>query len=134
MDRPLTPKQQRFAAEYPKDYQAKQAAIRAGYSEACAANMAMKLMRDDRVIAEIGKHSKAIVQAREITPDLITNGLATIALDENESTRDRIRAYELLGKHLKLFTDKVESTNVNLNHEMTEEEAEQILKDAGIKV
>lgn len=45
-----------------------------------------------------------------------------------------LKAVELMGKHLKMFTDKTESTNVNLNTEMTLEEAEKYLKEVGIKV
>lgn len=105
MERPLTPKQQAFIVEYVKDYNGKEAAIRAGYSPKTAAITATKLLANDNVSKHLVSTSKQAVAS--ITVDLITDGLAKIALDENESTRDRIRAYELLGKHLQMFTERL---------------------------
>lgn len=45
----LTPKQQRFALEYLQDLNGKQAAIRAGYSEATAESQASRLLRNAKV-------------------------------------------------------------------------------------
>lgn len=42
-------------------------------------------------------------------------------------TNDKVKALELMGKHLGMFVDKIESTNVNLNTDvsgMTDEELE----------
>lgn len=44
------------------------------------------------------------------------------------------KIFYLKNKFSKHYRDKVETTNVNLNHEMTEEEAEKILKEAGLDV
>lgn len=37
------------------------------------------------------------------------------------------RALELIGKHLGLFTEKIESTNTNINAEVTEEEKQKLI-------
>jgi hypothetical protein len=42
----------------------------------------------------------------EITTERILQGIKDIADNLDEQTRDRLKAYELLGKYLKLFTDK----------------------------
>jgi len=41
--------------------------------------------------------------------EMVVEGLIDIALNDDESTQNRLRAYELLGRHLAMFTDKVES-------------------------
>jgi len=38
----------------------------------------------------------------------VPEGIRAIAENPDARYSDRLRAYELLGKHLKLFTDKVE--------------------------
>jgi hypothetical protein len=40
----------------------------------------------------------------KITPDYVLSGISTIA-DNSSKDVDRLKAYELLGKYLKLFTD-----------------------------
>jgi phage terminase small subunit len=49
----VTPKQERFVAEYLIDLNATQAAIRAGYSRKGAEANSMRLLRDDRVAAAV---------------------------------------------------------------------------------
>lgn len=55
---------------------------------------------------------------------------------EDEVLQDNSYRMQLYLKNTFGYTDKqvVESTNVNLNHEMTEEEADEILKKANISV
>jgi phage terminase small subunit len=50
---PLTPKQQRFVAEYATDLNATQAAIRAGYSAKTASEQAARLLANVRVQAAV---------------------------------------------------------------------------------
>jgi hypothetical protein len=49
-----------------------------------------------------------------ITAKYVIDGIKNIA-DNGKRESDRIKAYDLLGKHLKLFTEKIESTNTNHN-------------------
>jgi hypothetical protein len=43
-----------------------------------------------------------------MTATFVLEGIRAIAEDLNARYADRLRAFELLGKHLKLFTDRVE--------------------------
>lgn len=152
----LTPKQQRFVAEYPIDLNATQAAVRAGYSprtankigaqllakplvakalqEALEARAARVQVKADDVLRELLRI--ATVDVREAfdddgnlkavkdLPEDVARAIAGIDVDELWQGRgeereqigvtrkvrfwDKPRALELLGKHLKLFVEKVE--------------------------
>ncbi len=51
--RDLEPRQRAFIKEYVKDLNAKQAAIRAGYSKTSASKQGYKLLRNPRIIAKL---------------------------------------------------------------------------------
>lgn len=131
----LNPKQQRFVAEYLKDLNATQAAIRAGYSAKTAEQQGPRLLGNVGIAAAVQQAMDARAKRTEITADSVLEGIVkTIrrceqvepVLDrkgqqvfvETPTGRDApafvfdaknvLRGYELLGRHLKLFTDKVE--------------------------
>ena len=136
MSSKLTKKQEMFCKEYLKDLNATQAAIRAGYSEKTAKDIASqnlaKLNISKRIQELMDKRSKKV----EIT--------ANNVLESILRTRDTCQQYlliegeygpeinntalngltknnELLGKHLKLFTDKVEhSGSVDISQKSKE--------------
>lgn len=152
----LTPKQNQFVAEYTVDFNASAAAIRAGYGEKTAGQVAHKLLRSpqiqeavkeaisarerrtqitgDRVLAELAriafsdasdyvkvkqpgpaKKNGIPLQFLVLTPteELTADQKAAIAsVEETKAgikvrTHDKVKALELLGKHLGLFTDKI---------------------------
>ena len=151
----MNQKQKAFATEYVLDYNATQAAIRAGYSEKAAYNQGNRLMKNDEVQAMIGELEAASSERTAITKDMVIKELARIAFvdprnlfdeggrpkdirfldpdtaaalssvdiyeefdyngDEKElmgytkkyKWADKLRALEMLGKHLGMFTDKV---------------------------
>lgn len=78
----LTPKQARFVAEYLLDSNATQAAIRAGYSKATAAQGGAQLLRNIKVRAEIDAAQKAAmakaVEKYEVSQDRIIRELALL--------------------------------------------------------
>lgn len=124
-DRELTPKQQAFVREYLIDLNATQAAIRAGYSPRSAGTEGERLLKN----AEIARAVQQVMDKRaartEIDADYVLRGIKeTIErCKQAEPARDAegnivgdykfepaavLKGYELLGKHLKLFTDKIE--------------------------
>ena len=117
----LTPKQELFITEYLIDSNATAAAIRAGYSERSANNIGPDNLLKPIIRSEIDKRLKERAISNGITADFVLNGIKAIAVD-GEKQNDKLKAYELLGKHLKLFTDKIETDNVNRNIEITLEE------------
>lgn len=104
----LNPKQRAFTVEYIKDKNATQAAIRAGYSPKTACSQGFDLLRKPEIAQAIADLEKAAQARAGITVDSIVEDLTRIAKAETTAPRDQIRAYELLGKYLGMFTEKVE--------------------------
>ena len=105
----LNVKQATFAKEYMVDLNGKQAAIRAGYAQGCAEVTAAKLLRHAKVKAAIDKLMDKRSSDTGITAEYVLRGIKELA-DCADKQNDKLKALELLGKHLKLFTEKVEHT------------------------
>lgn len=151
----MNQKQKTFASEYVIDYNATQAAIRAGYSERSAYSQAHELLKKPEVKKAIQELEEAASERTAITKDMVLKELARVAFvdprklfdeegrpkdirfldpdtaaalssvdiyeefdyngDEKELSgytkkykwADKLRALEMLGKHLGMFTDKV---------------------------
>lgn len=106
----LTTLQERFVAEYLVDCKPTQAAIRAGYSERSAQSTAKELMANPKVRAAINAGKRRIAKKLDLTAEKV---LADIERISNKAEKSRqfnaaIRGKQLLGQHLKLFTEKHE--------------------------
>lgn len=75
----LNDRQLRFAMEYPTDYNATQAAIRAGYSEKTAAAKGYDLLRKVGVREKISERQKELLDATFVTQERIVSELAKTA-------------------------------------------------------
>lgn len=103
----LTPKQQAFVNEYLIDLNATQAAIRAGYSEKTAKEQASRLLTKANVQAAVNAGKEKRAERTQIDADYVLSGIRDVV----EATRQSmpmaaLKGFELLGKHLELFTDK----------------------------
>lgn len=134
----MTPKQQRFVEEYLIDLNGTQAAIRAGYSAKTANEQAARLLANVSVSQAIAEAKSdrsdrtgitqdyvlttihdTIERCRQAKPVLdrkgdpvmveLPNGEIAPAYTFDSSAV--LKGAELLGKHLKMFTDKVEHSN-----------------------
>ena len=154
----LTPKQMRFVDEYLVDFNATQAAIRAGYSEKTANTIGAQNLAKLSIQAEISRRQKDLQRRTEVTQERVVKELARIAfanmadylhvetqtrtkddgtevvyqivvLSETEDLstdqraalanvkqsvngveiklHDKIKALELLGRHIGMFNDKL---------------------------
>ena len=104
----MTDKQELFIREYLIDFNSTKAAIRAGYSARTAYSIGNELLKKPEI-------SQGINQAmNERKSNLIADRTArqkfwtAIMYDENEDTKHRLRASELLAKSEGDFTDKHE--------------------------
>lgn len=105
----LTEKQKRFCEEYLIDLNATQAALRAGYKNS---DVGRRLVTKSHVSAYIEKLREEQQQRTEITADTVLGELAKIAAaDGVEITgKEKIKALELLGKHLGLFQNGADNS------------------------
>ena len=109
----LTPKQQRFVDEYLIDLNAKQAAIRSGYSPKTAEQQGFQLLKKTSVSEAIEQAQKERQKRTLVTQDDVIRGLLTEAewQGEGSSHSARVSSWAHLGKHLNMFTDKIDHTS-----------------------
>ncbi len=126
----LTDKQQRFVAEYLIDLNATQAAIRAGYSEKTAGSVGAENLKKPEIAAAIQVAMNQRTERTQVDADYVLRTIVdTIErCKQAEPVRDRdgeatgeykfdasavLKGAELLGKHLRMFTDKTEISGPN---------------------
>lgn len=129
-EKKLTPQQRLFCHEYLKDLNASAAAVRAKYSEASARSIASELMAKHEIQDEIQKGMDKRVERLKVDSDYVlqkiqetiercSQGEPVFEWDPEEKRnvptgewkfahQGVLKGCELLGRHLKLFTDKVE--------------------------
>ena len=99
----LSGRQRQFALEYCRDFNGTQAAIRAGYSRRGAHVQGIRLLRNATISAAISKAMEERAERLELTTDDVLRKLMDEAENRDNSGRVRIRALELLGRHLGMF-------------------------------
>ena len=108
----LTPRQARFVKEYLVDLNGTQAAIRAGYSEKTAQTQSSRLLSNVMVSAAVEagaatQHAQLDLTAQKVLSELLGVGYAEVA-STDVRVSDKLRALELLAKHLGLLTEQVD--------------------------
>ncbi len=109
----LTPKQQAFVDEYLISLNATQAAIKAGYSPKTARQIGEQNLSKLDIKRAISDAQQKRIQRTQVTQDEVISGLLLEAKREGEGTSHaaRVSAWTQLGRHLGMFTDKMESTS-----------------------
>lgn len=109
----LTPKQKRFVAEYLVDLNATAAARRAGYSAKTADRIGPELLGKTCVSEAIQQAIRERQQRTEVTQDYVIKKLKEITDKDASDAQDsdlkyvnKIKALELLGKHLGTWEPK----------------------------
>lgn len=105
----MTDKQELFIKEYLIDMNATAAAKRAGYSEKTAYSIGQENLNKPEIKQaiqeELENRKSALIATREQRQRLWTE----IMYDTEQSTRDRLRASELLGKSCGDFIERIET-------------------------
>ncbi len=120
----LTAKQEMFCKEYLIDLNATQAAVRAGYSVKTAQQVGSENLSKPVIALCIQGLFNKRAEKVEITAEYVINSIKSVAercmqaekvMEQGEPTGEfkfdasgANKSLELLGRHLKLFTDKVE--------------------------
>ena len=113
----LTPKQQRFVTEYIIDLNATQAAIRAKYSTKTAGSMGQRLLKNVEIQKAVQEAMNKRAAATEITAERVLKEIASMALLPIDDPKvvvgivkasDKNKSLEMLGRHLGMFTDRLE--------------------------
>jgi phage terminase small subunit len=108
----FTPRERLFVAEYPVDWNATQAAIRAGYSKKSAKDIGHELTRKPKIIDAITaflakREDRASIDRKWVLARLVdVEAEAAKVADDKDATGKaaarlhRLRALELIGKHV----------------------------------
>ena len=114
----MTEKQRRFADEYLIDLNATRA-YRAAYpaakKDATAAQATSRMLRNVKVSKYIQERMQERQQRTNISQDRVLDDLAAIAFETDREIvgiRERLRALELLGKHLGMFERKKDALDI----------------------
>jgi phage terminase small subunit len=104
----LTPKQAAFVREYLLSLNATQAAIKAGYSEKTAEVIGHENLRKPQIQAAVAKAQGEHMAKLDLKAETVLGGLLKEArADDGPMCKAaRVKAWELLGKHLGLLTDR----------------------------
>ena len=143
----MTPKQQRFVQEYLVDLNATQAAIRSGYSKKTARFIGAENLTKPNIAAAIAAAVAKRSERTEVTQDYVLKGITEtierckqaksvtyrngnpVMIDTPDGkiapaykfeANAVLKGLELLGRHLAMFTDKLETKNAV--EDMTDEE------------
>jgi phage terminase small subunit len=120
----LTAKQQSFINEYFKDFNAKEAAIRAGYSEASAHSIGWENLNKPYLRQEIDRR----IELYSMGANERLTVLSDIARAKEEKTADRLKAIEMLGKLAGDYTEKIEHSGKIDVRSLSDEELKAIAR------
>lgn len=102
----LWPKQERFVEEYLATANGLKAALAAGYSQKSAQTQSTRLLRDEKVSAEIASRRAAIGKKLEITVEYVVNGLRELAEGEKIPAAVKANVLTQLGKYTGGFVER----------------------------
>ncbi len=135
----MTPRQKHFVEEYLICRKATHAALRAGYSPKTAKHSAWRLLRQPEVRSEIDARL-ALVQKKMLPEqDSVIDQLAQVAFapidDGNSSVKvaEKLRALELLGRHLGMFGG-AKATDTSVDASLGTENLAERLRNARLRL
>lgn len=128
----MTAKQKKFCAEYLKDTNATQAAIRAGYSKKSARQIGdenlskpyirkyidemLEDMQSQKIASaeEVLEYLTSVMRGQATSEEVVTAYVGGSAearkIEKKPSEKDKLKAAELLGKTYGIYTDKLKVT------------------------
>jgi len=113
MNKKLTPKQNKFCLELLKDFNASQAALRAGYSKKNYGHIGWELLQKTTIQQRLQELTAKQAEKAELSVEWIIKELKQMYERCQSSLRTpgaiagATKQLELLGKHLAMFSDKL---------------------------
>ena len=126
----LTPRQKKFCDEYMLCGNATQAAIRAGYSDKYAGQNADKILKNTNVKEYLAYFQQKVEQKAIKSVEEVQQWWSSIMDNADESTKDRLKASELLVKSKGGFMDHLQVKG-SLNNPFEGLTTEELRKLAG---
>jgi phage terminase small subunit len=117
----LTTKQERFLEEYLKDRNGIQAAIRAGYTEKSAHTMSQACLAHPVIASKLQKVAAVAQQRSEVDAAFVLRELKRVAEQEDVAQSTKVRALELIAKHLGMLEDRISLKTDGLSSEQRAE-------------
>lgn len=118
----LSDKQKKFCFEYLKDFNAFKSARRAGYSKSKSFNNPYLLLKNPSVRQFLKSLKGEKVEKMQLTVEAVLNEIRSIAFAIADGkiikTADKLKALELLGRNLGIFSDKdvaVQNAEINVH-------------------
>lgn len=105
----LTDRQKEFVRQYLVDLNATKAAIRAGYSERTAYSVGQRLLKNVEIQRAMASAQAKRARRVEIKAEDVLRGVIEVTTQARESgdLKTALKGYELQGKHLGMWTEKV---------------------------
>lgn len=110
----LTNRQEAFCIAYAAHFDGVRAAREAGYSEKSISSQASQLISHPKIKERVNQILDQFAESQEVLKHRVLNELKGIAFDvvsEDLKMTDKLKAIELLGKHLGLFKDVTVNNN-----------------------
>lgn len=106
----ITDKMERFIAEYLIDGNGTRAALAAGYSPKTADKQASNMLKRPDVRSAVNAGKKRVAAKLDLSAEKVLADIERIAnaAEKDKEYNAALKGKELLGKHLKLFTEKHE--------------------------
>jgi len=127
----MTDRMEKFCREYMVDLDSTHAAIRAGYSKGTANKAGPRLKKHPLVAARIAELQKEAADRNDVEVDEVIQKLRDSYRDAKAAKQHgpAVRAVELLGKHIGMFTDKLTLTE---DQRMSDEELIEKMAGGGL--
>ena len=120
-ERPLTIRQEKFLREYLTDRNATAAAIRAGYSSNTASEAGSRLIRHPVIASKIDSETALVKRSSGVDSEFVVAELKKVAEQEDVAQSTKVRALELLAKHLGMLEDRISLKTDGLSSEQRAE-------------
>ena len=117
----LTFRQESFIREYLKDRNGTQAAIRAGYAPTAANQASQNNLRNPVVISKIRAETDRNTALSGVDAEFVVRELRKVAEQEDVAQSTKVRALELLAKHLGMLEDRLSIKTDGLSSEQRAE-------------